>query len=117
MWLVPDRRAGGLLRAALGVVVVASLPHAVAAGDAAFSRALSEARCIPAHVALLREEKDLRIFVIRCQGNPPWTIALACRRTLARLSPVTTTEGREVANNEDLQRRACDRARVGERSR
>ena len=80
MRLTPDRRAAGLLRAALGVLVAVSLPHAIAADDAAFSRALSEARCIPAHVALLREEKDVKIFAVRCQGDPPRTLGLACRR-------------------------------------
>lgn len=69
------------------LAVVAGLPlRPVGATDAQFTRALNQAGCIPAHVAVIREEKGITAYKVSCVGNPPRNVDVYCAKDACSVS-------------------------------
>lgn len=80
-------------RRAKQTVIVAAcgmlLGHPAAASDAEFAKALNEARCMPARISVLRDDKDVKSYEVTCLGNPPTNIAVFCTKRACSVSPAT----------------------------
>ena len=59
----------------------ASLIGPARASDAEFQRALNDAKCAPAQVATLRDEKDIKEYLVTCLGSPPRKVGITCARS------------------------------------
>ena len=68
---------GFMLFAALEYLVTAP----AAASDAEFQRLLNDAKCAPARVSTLRDEKEIKEYLVICLGNPPRRVGVFCTRS------------------------------------
>ena len=74
-----------------GVLVIIGLlgllPADAGASDAEFNKALNEAKCVPAQVVMLKDEKQFKVYEITCLGNPPRKIGVSCSKSTCSASP------------------------------
>ena len=80
---------GFMLFTALEYLIIAP----VAASDAEFQRSLNDAKCVPAQVSTLRDEKEIKEYLVTCLGNPPRKVGVFCARSKCAASSADNETG------------------------